>query len=92
MRRMADAGKRGKWRDVIPALDEMLERGFVRDGRPFTVAIKALGNSGQTTRALKLLEVRVVLDLVLLSVLYSLVIDVPYYHEMLVSCATRIYW
>ena len=35
----------------------MRAQGLVSDGRPFTVAIKALGDNGQTTRALKLLEV-----------------------------------
>lgn len=58
MRRMTNAGKRGKWQDVLPALQAMRERGLVGDGRPYTVAIKALGDCGQTVRALKLLEVR----------------------------------
>lgn len=47
-----------RWRDVLPALEEMMAQGLVSDGRPFTVAIKALGDNGQTARALKLLEVR----------------------------------
>lgn len=41
-----------------PALKEMLGLGLVTDGRPYTVAIKALGDNGQTSRALELLEVR----------------------------------
>lgn len=47
------------WRDVIPLLEEMLGQGLVTDGRPYTVAIKALGDNGQTARALELLEVNV---------------------------------
>lgn len=46
-----------RWRDVLPALEDMLAQGLVGDGRPFTVAIKALGDNGQTSRALRLLEV-----------------------------------
>lgn len=57
MRRMTDAGMRGNWRDILPALEEMRTQGLVSDGRPYTVAIKALGDSGQTSRALRLLEV-----------------------------------
>ena len=41
----------------MPALDEMLGLGLVADGRPYTVAIKALGDNGQTARALEVLEV-----------------------------------
>lgn len=41
----------------MPALEEMLGLGLVGDGRPYTVAIKALGDNGQTARALELLEV-----------------------------------
>lgn len=43
---------------MLPALEDMLSQGLVGDGRPFTVAIKALGDNGQTSRALRLLEVR----------------------------------
>ncbi|CAM9912015.1 unnamed protein product [Ectocarpus fasciculatus] len=58
MRRMTEAGKRGsRWRDVVPALEEMRSLGLVTDGRPYTVAIKALGDNGRTAEALKLLEV-----------------------------------
>lgn len=46
-----------RWRGVMPALEEMLGLGLVTDGRPYTVAIKALGDNGQTARALELLEV-----------------------------------
>ncbi|CAB1111239.1 unnamed protein product [Ectocarpus sp. CCAP 1310/34] len=56
MRRMTEAGKRGRWRDVVPALEEMLNLGLVTDGRPYTVAIKALGDNGKAAEALKLLE------------------------------------
>ena len=41
----------------MPALEDMLAQGLVGDGRPFTVAIKALGDNGQTSRALRLLAV-----------------------------------
>ncbi|CAM9362414.1 unnamed protein product [Ectocarpus sp. 12 AP-2014] len=57
MRRMTEAGKKGsRWRDVVPALEEMRSLGLVTDGRPYTVAIKALGDNGKTAEALKLLE------------------------------------
>lgn len=35
----------------------MESQGLIKDGRPYTVAIKALGDNGQAVRALKLLEV-----------------------------------
>lgn len=47
-----------RWREVVPALEEMRSLGLVTDGRPYTVAIKALGDNGKTEEALKLLEVR----------------------------------
>lgn len=57
MRRLREAGRTGRWQDIGPIIDDMLTRKLVIDARPFTLAIKALGDSGQMKQALQLLEV-----------------------------------
>lgn len=57
MRWLKEAGRSGRWQDVVPIIEDMLSRKLVLDARPFTLAIKALGDSRQTEQALDLLEV-----------------------------------
>ncbi|CAM9131357.1 unnamed protein product [Discosporangium mesarthrocarpum] len=49
-------GRQGKWREIEPTLADMRSGGLIVDGKPYTTAIKALGDNGKLQQALRVLK------------------------------------